>query len=133
RPGALVVLIGIVLVLRVHLLVNNHAQGIVVGGRDVQAAMIADYAQIAMLRKRLLHRVIEGIRRAENAAEVVVHLDLVANTSPINVGAVVRRQPDRDDQDQQKDRACSQAGSAIALAVSRVVFDEANNAKQNEQ
>src|SRR5208283_4837427 len=128
-----VVLIGIILVLRVHLLVDDDAQGIVVGGRDIQAAMIADHTQIAMLRKRLLQRVIEGVRLAEDAAEVVVHLDLVANPSPINVGAVVRREPDRDDQDQQKDSTRSQSGSAIALTISRVVFDEPNNAKQNEQ
>src|ERR1035441_10147635 len=39
--GAVVVLIGVVLALRIHLLVHHDAQGVVVGGRDVQAAVVS--------------------------------------------------------------------------------------------
>ena len=134
RLGAVVVLVGVVLVLRVQLLVDDHAQRVVVGGRDVQAAMIADHAQAAFGRKRLLQRVVKGVRGTEHAAQIVVHLNLIAHPSPINIGAVMRRQSDSDDQDQQQHAAraqcrwCGNPGAApMECSISRIT------PQQNEQ
>src|SRR5271157_1112819 len=95
--------------------------------------MIAHHAQIAVLRKGLLQRVVEGVRRTEDAAQVVVHTDLIANASPINVGAVMRRQPDGDNENQKQDSPRSQSATPVTLALPHGVFDQPNHAKEDEQ
>ena len=81
--------------------------------------MIAHDPQGGIRRERLLQRVLKRIGGAEDAAEIVVHLQLIAHTAPIDIGAVMRGDAQRDQQDQQHDAAGAEMARAISQARSR--------------